>query len=149
MTTSGVDLELANPQRAGVFFVLDEDIGLLEALTDGAGLQAIKLNLHGCHDKTTLLERMAHALQTPAEQGCNWDAFSDQLRDLSWRPATGYVLLLAHATALRDSDDASFNTLLEILDDACAAWKTHGVAFWAFLAVPDTTLTDDARADAS
>jgi preprotein translocase subunit SecG len=47
-----------------------------------------------------------------------------------------------HATleprpALRDADEASFDTLLDLLDEAARDWAGRDVPFWAFLALPE------------
>lgn len=139
---------LEDPRQAGVYFVLDEDIALLDIACGGAGLHTLRIDLQGCEDKARLLQRLADGLATPAGQGRNWDALSDQLRDLSWWPASGYALLLPHASALRDADETSFETLLDILDEAAVDWQARDIPFWAFLALPDRDLADEPDAPA-
>lgn len=134
---------LEDPRQAGVYFVLDEDIALLDIACGGAGLHTLRIDLQGCEDKARLLQRLADGLATPAGQGRNWDALSDQLRDLSWWPASGYALLLPHAAALRDADETSFETLLDILDEANVDWQARDIPFWAFLALPDRDPADE------
>jgi hypothetical protein len=137
MTDSGFDLGLADAARAGVFFVSGEDIATLEMATRDAGLLARRIDLRDCAAKATLLLRLATALDFPSGSGRNWDAASDRLRDLSWLPAPGYALLFDAARDLRDGDEASFDTLLDVLDEAVSDWAARGIPFWAFLALPD------------
>ena len=141
MTGSGFDIGLDDPQQSGIFFVTAGDIATLRMAAHDAGLDAVRIDLRGCTDKATLLLRMANALEVPAGQGRNWDALADQLRDLSWRPdpdgRRGHVLLFDDAHDLRDADEASFDTLLEILEDAAAEWSDAELPFWAFLALPE------------
>jgi len=144
MSDAGSDLILHDPQQAGVFFVGGDDIATLENAARDAGLLVRRIDLHGCAGKDALLERLADALSTPEGQGRNWDALSDQLRDLSWLPARGYALLLPHAAELRDAEEASFDTLLDILDEATVDWQERDVPFWAFLALPDDEFPDAA-----
>lgn len=144
MTEAGFDTILHDPQQAGVFFVGSDDIAQVERAGRDAGLLVRRIDLHDCADKDTLLARMADALTTPEGQGRNWDALSDQLRDLSWLPARGYVLLLPHAAELRDADEASFDILLDILDEATVGWQESDVPFWAFLALPDDEFPGEA-----
>ena len=139
---------LEDPRQAGVYFVLDEDIALLDIACGGAGLHTLCIDLQGCEDKARLLQRLADGLATPAGQGRNWDALSDQLRDLGWLPAPGYVLLLPAAADLRDADEAGFDTLLDILDEAAVDWQARDVPFWAFLALPDADFPEQADAAA-
>ena len=137
MSSNGFDITLTNPKQAGVFFVLDDDISPLEIASSNAGLLLRQIDLHGCTSKTSLLERMHTALSIPAEQGHNWDALSDQLRDLAWLPTRrGYSLLFSHAESLRNSEEASFETLLDILDESMVTWQERNIPFWAFLALP-------------
>ncbi|HSD17843.1 MAG TPA: barstar family protein [Thermomonas sp.] len=144
MTENHFTLDLGDPLRAGVFFVTPEDIAILQALVIDAGLHACPVDLRGCTDKATLLARMAGALAMPDGRGRNWDALGDALRDLSWLPAPGYVLLVRDAHELRDADEAAFDTLVGLLDEASAEWATLGSPFWAFLALPEEDFEDAA-----
>ena len=137
MTDSGFDLGLEDPSRAGVFFVTGDDIATLEMATRDAGLLARRIDLRDCASKATLMLRLATALDFPSGSGRNWDAASDRLRDLSWLPAPGYVVLFDAAHDLRDTDETSFDTLLEILDETVSDWAGRGIPFWAFLALPE------------
>lgn len=137
MTDSGFELGLDDAARAGVFFVTAEDITTLDMATRDAGLLARRIDLRDCGSKSTLLLRLATALDFPAGSGRNWDATSDRLRDLSWLPAAGYALLFDAASDLRDADESSFDTLLEILDEAVSDWAQRDIPFWAFLALPE------------
>ncbi len=144
MTDTGLDLGLADPRRAGVYFVTAADIGALDAACRDAGLLCRRVDLRGCAGKPALLLRMALALDAPGPGGRNWDALSDRLRDLSWLPAAGYALLFEDAQCLRDADEASFDTLLDLLDEACRDWASRDVPFWAFLALPEAEFQDPA-----
>ena len=137
MTDSGFDLGLDDASRAGVFFVTTDDIATLDMATRDAGLLARRIDLRDCANKATLMLRLASALDFPAGSGRNWDAASDRLRDLSWLPAPGYALLFDGARDLRDADETSFDTLLEILNEAVSDWAQRDIPFWAFLALPE------------
>lgn len=137
MSESGFDLGLDDPGHAGVYFVTHEDLGTLDMAARDAGLLARSIDLRGCRSKATLLLRMSMALDTPTGSGRNWDALSDQLRDLAWLPAPGYALLFDDASALRDADESSFDTLLDILQEAATDWAQRDIPFWAFLALAE------------
>lgn len=138
MSESGFELGLEDASRAGVYFVTAEDIATLDMATRDAGLLVRRIDLLGCGSKATLMLRLSMALDAPAGSGRNWDALSDMLRDLSWLPAAdGYALLFDDARDLRDGDEASFDTLLEILEETVADWASRQVPFWAFLALPE------------
>ncbi|HMM26376.1 MAG TPA: barstar family protein, partial [Pseudoxanthomonas mexicana] len=103
---------------------------------------ARRIDLSGCDGKAALLLRIATVLDFPDTSGRNWDALSDSLRDLSWLPAPGYVLLFEEAHALRERNETDFDTLLDILDEASQAWAADEVPFWAFIALPDEEFPD-------
>ena len=142
MTETSFTLDLGDPMRAGVFFVTSDDIAILIEIARAAGLLARHVDLRGCTDKATLLARMAGALDIPDDRGRNWDALSDALRDLAWLPAPGYALMVDDAHDLRNADEAGFDTLLALLDEASAEWATQEIPFWAFLALPEEEFED-------
>ena len=41
------------------------------------------------------------------------------------------------ASGLRDADESSFDTLLDVLEEAAADWAQRDIPFWAFLALPE------------
>ena len=137
MSESGFELGLDDASRAGVFFVTGEDIATLDMAARDAGLLVRRIDLRDCGSKASLLLRMATALDFPTASGGNWDALSDRLRDLAWLPAAGYALLFEDAADLRDADEADFDTLLDLLNEAVRDWAQRAVPFWAFLALPE------------
>ncbi|MCI4566570.1 barstar family protein [Lysobacter sp. CFH 32150] len=150
MTESGLDLGLSDPTRAGVYFVTSDDLDSLGMAARDAGLQVRRIDLAGCDDKPTLLLRIATALDFPGTFGRNWDALSDNLRDLEWMPGDGYALLFDQAGELRDAEEADFDTLLDILDEASMDWTARALPFWAFLALPQSAFDEmDAAAEKS
>jgi RNAse (barnase) inhibitor barstar len=116
--------------------VLDLTPAATEALVRLArslGLEAVRIDLTGCTDKAAFLECTATALGFPEWFGGNWDAFFDCLADLSWRPATGHVLVFEHTTDLhRDATDV-LDTAVAILRDAAAVWDERGRPFRVFV----------------
>ncbi len=138
MSGTELGMILDDPHLAGVFFVLDEDLSLMEEEAGDAGLRVCRFDLSGCLGKEAMLDRMAAGLQTPPGLGRNWDALSDQLRDLGWLGGEGYALLISNAIALRDADESVFDTLLEVLEDAVTEWQSRAVPFWVFVALPKT-----------
>ena len=137
MSESGFDLGLDDPSQAGVYFATRDDLRTIGMAARDAGLLARNIDLRGCKTKATLLLRLSIALDNPSGSGHNWDALSDQLRDLDWLPAAGYALLFDDASDLRDADEASFDTLLDILQEAATEWSGRDVPFWAFLALSE------------
>lgn len=130
-------LDLDDSRQAGVFFVTEDDLTALAALAQDAELLLCRLDLRDCDSHTELMARLQAALALP-DPAPRWETLGDLLRDLGWLPAPGYVLLFSHAADLRDADETSFDTLLDLLDLACVDWQDRGIPFWAFLALPDS-----------
>lgn len=137
MSESGFNLGLDDSSQAGVYFATNDDLRTIGMAARDAGLLARSIDLRGCKSKATLLLRLSIALDNPTASGRNWDALSDQLRDLSWLPAPGYALLFDDAADLREADETSFNTLLDILQEAATEWAGRDIPFWAFLALAE------------
>ncbi len=93
----------------------------------------MNVDLDGCEDKAEFLDRVSRALEFPAWFGGNWDALFDCLADLGWRPAPGYVVVLGHASGLREAQPEVFDTALALMDDAAAAWRERDVPFRVFV----------------
>jgi guanyl-specific ribonuclease Sa/RNAse (barnase) inhibitor barstar len=133
MSHDDFGLGLHDINNAGVYAIDSDDIGALAAAMRDAGLKVIRIDLEGVADKRTLLARLAAQLDFPAGFGGNWDALSDNLRDLQWLPANGYALFLADVDALRAATQKDFDTLLDVMDEASRDWVGRDVPFWVFL----------------
>lgn len=132
MGNAGLAATLADPALSGAYFI-DRAEGLDEAAAR-LGFACATIDLSGCTGKAGVLARFAQALDFPDWFGGNWDALSDCLADLSWRPAPGYVLLLSHARQWREAEPGAFATLLEIAAEAADAWRARAVPFWLLVA---------------
>jgi hypothetical protein len=134
MTHDAFGLGLHDLNNAGVYAIGEGDEAALAAAMRDAGLLVRRVDLEGVADKRTLLARLAAQLDFPTGSGGNWDALSDNLRDLSWlRADGGHALFLDRIDALRAQDVGSFDTLLEILDEASQYWAAQDLPLWAFL----------------
>ncbi len=142
MTAQNFELDLTRPLQSGVYFVGINDIDRLARTAARDELQVCRTDLAGCHDKDELLRRLAVSLQLPATFGHNWDALADCLRDFSWMPAWGYVLLFEHADDLRSSAEDDYDILLGTLDDAATFGCDHDMPWFAFIALPDDAFTN-------
>lgn len=105
----------------------------IRALAGSLGFDCVNVDLDGCEDKAEFLDRVSRALEFPAWFGGNWDALFDCLADLGWRPAPGYVVVLGHASGLREAQPEVFDTALTLMDDAAAAWRERDVPFRVFV----------------
>lgn len=73
--------------------------------------------------KAEFLRALKNALSFPAHTGNNWDALLDMLRDLSWLPAKGYVLLISGLQPFASAKPAEYAVALDVLRDAAAFWR--------------------------
>lgn len=127
-------LGLHDINNAGVYAIGSGDESALAAAMRAAGLRVARVDLHGVGDKRTLLARLAAQLDFPPGFGGNWDALTDNLRDLAWLTApAGHALFLDQVDELRTRAEGEFNTLLDVLDEVCRFWVEQDVPFWVFL----------------
>ena len=105
MTAMDVREVLADPGQGGAYFVDARDNDSLIEAASALEFSVTRIDLAGCRDKDTALDRIAAALRFPEWFGANFDALADCLGDLSWLPADGYLLLLEHSDEWRQGDD--------------------------------------------
>ena len=114
------------------FYRLNCPLDQLRSAVAEAGLVLFEADLAAVHTKQKLLTVVSQAIHAPKEFGNNWDALADVLSDLSWQPASGYVLLLRNggeSLGLQVTDHAIAS---QILTDTVDFWKSQGKPFWAF-----------------
>lgn len=133
MNPAGGTIDLSDATASAVLPIHPDDLPALADATARSGLRLARIELAGCDDKPCLLRRIASALAFPAGFGENWDALSDNLRDLGWLSAAGHVLLFERADHLRDRSEDDYDVLLDVLDDAAATWARRDQPFFAFL----------------
>jgi RNAse (barnase) inhibitor barstar len=95
------------------------------ALSDAAksvGLTVFTLDAGRIASRCDLMDGLAASVGFPSYFGRNWDAVSDLLRDLSWAPATGYVLMITGADNLLAIGTNDFQTFVQVLDTAVHHW---------------------------
>jgi len=131
-----IDLGTNEAAPTAAVQVIDLTPGATDAvvrLAQSLGLDAVRIDLGGCSEKSEFLERTAAALEFPAWFGGNWDAFFDCLADLSWRPARGHVLVFENTADMRRHAPEALDTAITILADAAVAWDERGKAFRALI----------------
>jgi len=122
---------LMDPSRSGVYRTAG-DAEVLDALREGKP-NCSRIDVAGITQKPSLLSHIADALRFPDSFGGNWDALEDSLKDLSWLPGEGQVLLFSGAEALAATDR---DILLQVLEGAAQFWRQQGVPFFAVFVDP-------------
>ncbi|HRP35036.1 MAG TPA: barstar family protein [Gammaproteobacteria bacterium] len=135
MNTVGATWRLTQPADNGVLWLAAAEVDALCAAGDAAGLHCMRVVLGDLDGKAALLERLADALAFPDWFGHNWDALADCLGDLSWLPASGYLLVLEDCRRFARRSPGDYGILLEILADAAGTWRARAVPFRVFLSM--------------
>ena len=84
-------------------------------------------------DKASFLRVAGTAMDFPSYSAQNWDAFEESIRDLSWTPAQGYVLVYDGMWHLPWHDKETWQTVRTILMDTVAFWRTTTTPFYVLL----------------
>jgi len=114
-------------------YLAPSDASRLRAAATRSNLAWMELDTGAARNKTRFLAACARDLQFPDWFGSNWDALADCLQDLSWKAATGHVVLWRGAGTLASAAPDDFATALEIFRDAAIYWKKRGCVFIALL----------------
>jgi hypothetical protein len=122
---------LQDASRSGVYRAVRAD-----EIVDAVSGSSFAVARIAFADKEALLRKIAVALDFPTWFGGNWDALEDCLSDLSWRKASGYVLLFEQA---KPGDD--LGVLIDILQSTAEFWAERGVPFFAVFVDPAHALS--------
>jgi RNAse (barnase) inhibitor barstar len=132
--------DLANALKdagAGGVFQLACEVRAVESAAEAASLACFRIDIRAVHDKADLLAALAKGLDFPDWFGGNWDALADCLTDLSWKRASGYVLVLDKAKHFTAAHAEDYAAALEVMHHAADYWRSAGTPFWVFVAGPE------------
>ncbi len=124
-------LRLKVIKEAGIYLVNCELDDVRKAASE-AGLVLFDIDLTGVHSKSEFMAAIAQKIEAPEWFGKNWDALADALSDLSWKSASGYVLLLRHGADHFNLLKNDHDVARDILETTVAYWKAQGKPFWVF-----------------
>ena len=126
-----LDARLKDVNEAGSYR-LNCPLGkLLEAVTR-TEFMLLEADLATVHNKENFLQTVAQAVHAPIGFGDNWDALADVLGDLSWHPASGYVLLLRNGGENFGLHASDLAIASEVLADTVNFWRSQGKPYWVF-----------------
>ena len=123
--------QLENREAAGSY-TLGCSVETLRSAVDAAGFVLFDSDLKGVKGKQNLLIALASAANFPPHFGANWDALADALCDLSWREASGYVLLLRNASDTLGLSANDREIAQDIFADTVVYWRQRNKPFWIF-----------------
>ncbi|HLH08251.1 MAG TPA: barstar family protein [Terriglobales bacterium] len=124
--TSPVSAQTLLDDRQFVRCVLlsqDEEESLKEEAAHRSYCFAV-VDLANIHTREDLMDRLARALGFPSYFGKNWDAFLDMVTDLSWNPASGYIVLLKNAESLLQLPSEHLATFVRLCSAAVERWQS-------------------------
>ena len=125
--------QLSNQETAGSY-TLDCSVEALRSAADEAGFALFDADLKGVKGKQNFLVALAQAAGFPPGFGANWDALADELCDLSWHDAAGYVLLLRNASDTLGLSANDREIAQDIFADTSVYWRQRNKPFWIFFA---------------
>jgi RNAse (barnase) inhibitor barstar len=126
--------KLLEENRGGVWFLPGHaDVKAVQGCAKRNDFAFFHIEGKNIARKEQLLNHVATALRFPDEFGHNWDALEECLTDLEWVDADGYLIYYDHIDGLLAAHPDQFETLVEILRDAVASWKSDGSAMIVLL----------------
>jgi RNAse (barnase) inhibitor barstar len=116
--------------NSGVYAVTKGAEADIKRAAKAHGLDYVKVDLKGVTGKEGFLKKAAKEFTFPPYFGMNWDAFSDCLKDMQWRPATGYAILIENPQAFMANAPEDAQLAGRIFDSSVQYWKQKKVPFF-------------------
>ena len=121
----------SNNTSAGIFKLARKDLPALKQAAIELKQACLIVSLDGAKTVPGFIKAISRDLSFPEWFGSNLDALHDCLTDLSWLPASGYVIVLDNFSALQ-GNPTSFAVLNAVLSSVVEAWQTRNVPFKIF-----------------
>lgn len=117
-------VDLFNGQVKPGLYRLRADVSVesLQRQAEEHGWQLFHIDGAKTHDKRSFIRTAGQALDFPAYSAQNWDSFEESIRDLTWAPAQGYLVLFDEPDQFAAKDPEQWAVAREIL---AAAVKFH------------------------
>jgi len=119
--------------HAGVYHLPHGKLNDLIAGAQSAGCLVQRIDLRSTRNRDELLAAIGYGLGFPEWFGYNWDALSDCLLDMGWRPAEGYVIILDHCDGIHAHAENDFITLVQVFQHVASEWREQGIPFWCLV----------------
>ena len=127
---------LKEAAKAGVFH-LSADARDIAGAAASVGLMVIYLDIGHAHDREDFLADAAKAMRFPQGRSASWDAFAAGLKDLSWMPSRGWVVILEKSKHFCGGHGHEFKDAMAAMSAAADHWRAQGKPFWTLIGGPD------------
>ena len=127
--------DLFTGQRRPAVYKLESPLAPQAIVQEAAarGWRCFYLDGSTIDDKASFLAACADAMQFPAYFGRNWDALDDCLNDLSWAPASGYIVLYDEVARFSRGQPGEWASARAVLVDAVSHWTVTGTPMYVLL----------------
>lgn len=116
------ETELMRPSWSCVHFVDEREAGrVLQLLAPGT--KVVEIDASRIESDQDLFAALDYAFHFPEYFGKNWDALDECLRDLSWIPSKGYVLVVRGSEHLWRTAYRTAGRLLESWAFSAEEWS--------------------------
>ena len=131
---NAIDLLLTGSAAPGLYRLLSHaGVAEIDDAVTARGWRCFHLDGRFARDKASFMTAAAAAMDFPAYFGHNWDAFEECVNDLSWAPASGYVLLYDQVWWLACNHAHTWQSARAILEEASRRWEKQGVPFYTLV----------------
>lgn len=127
---------LCDSGRAGVYHLTREP-WQVAASAGAADIACFRIDIGRAHGKADFLDHIAKAMGFPRWFGNNWDALEDCLKDLSWLPGKGWVLVLEKSKHFGAGHGAEFEEAMALMAEVSDYWRAQDRPFWTLIGGPD------------
>ncbi len=103
--------------------------GVLDAETAArrAGWRYVFLDSTDAGERDDFMDCCADAFDLPSRLASSWEGLDLGLRGLDWDEPAGVLVVWHGWAALAEGDPDGFDSAIEVLSDACVAWKDDEV----------------------
>lgn len=112
----------------------------INAVVKAAGFAFFYIDGTGILTASDFIDSGATSMNFPEGFGKNWDAFLDFMRDLSWYPARGYLLLYDNFQFFSQHSPEDFFIAYRIMQIAAEAWEKSSHKFYVLLRGQESAL---------
>lgn len=135
---------LLNGELAPGLYRVPADVSppTVQRLAEEHGWRFFHVDGAAVEDKRSFIRSAGAAMDFPAYSGQNWDAFEESIRDLTWAPAQGYLVLFDEPDQFAARSPEQWQTARSILESTVAFWAEQGIPMAILLRKAGRALPD-------